>query len=124
MERKKVSVTKENLAHHQEMERKKVSVTKENLVLEDLAHHQEMERKKVSVTKENLVLQKKIILNQPVSQIIQNTLEKKHLKAHLLVERKKAPVLMVRRSLRVEVIDPKALPSKNIVKKELKSKIF
>ena len=115
------------------MERKKVSVTKENLVLEinqnplvteDLVHHQEMERKKVSVTKENLVLQKKITRNQQDSQIIQNTLEKKHLKVHLLVERKKALVLMERRSLKVEVIDLKALPSKNIVKKELKSKIF
>ena len=148
MERKKVSVTKENLvleinqnhlvmedlAHHQEMERKKVSVTKENLVLEinqnhlvmeDLAHHQEMERKKVSVTKENLVLQKKITRNQQASQIIQNILEKKHLKVHPLVERKKALlVLMERRSLKVEVTDLKALPSKNIVKKELKSKIF
>ena len=147
MERKKVLVIKENLvleinqnhlvmedlAHHQEMERKKVLVIKENLVLEinqnhlimeDLAHHQEMERKKVLVTKENLVLQRKITRNQQASQIIQNTLEKKHLKAHLLVERKKALVLMERRSLKVEVIDLKALPSKNIVKKELKSKIF
>ena len=58
------------------------------------------------------------------SQIIQNTLEKKHLKVHQLVERKKALVLMERRSLKAEVIDLKALPSKNIVKKELKSKIF
>jgi len=40
------------------------------------------------------------------------------------VERKKVLVLMERRSLKVEVIDLKALPSKNIVKKELKSKIF
>ena len=31
---------------------------------------------------------------------------------------------MERRSLKVEVIDLKALPSKNTVKKELKSKIF
>ena len=76
------------------------------------------------VIKENLVLQKKITQNQLVLQIIQNTLEKKHLKAHLLVEKKKALVLMERRSLKVEVIDLKALPSKNIVKKELKSKIF
>ena len=81
----------EDLTDHQEMERKKVSVTKENLVLainqnplamEDLTDHQEMERKKVSVTKENLVLQKKITRNQQDSQIIQNTLEKKHRKAH------------------------------------------
>jgi hypothetical protein len=40
------------------------------------------------------------------------------------VEKKKALVLMERRSLKAEVIDLKALPSKNIVKKELKSKIF
>ena len=33
-------------------------------------------------------------------------------------------VLMERRSLKVEVTDPKALPSKNTVKKELKSKTF
>ena len=92
--------------------------------MEDLNDHQEMERKKVSVTKENLVLQKKITQNQQDLQIIQNTLEKKHLKAHQLVEKKKALVLMERRSLKAEVIDLKALPSKNIVKKELKSKIF
>ena len=147
MERKKVLVTKENLvleinqnhlvmedlAHHQEMERKKVLVTKENLVLEinqnhlvmeDLAHHQEMERKKVLVTKENLVLLKKMTRNQQASQIILNILEKKHLKVHQLVEKKKALVLMERRSLKVEVTDLKALPSKNTVKKELKSKTF
>ena len=147
MERKKVLVIKENLVlvinqnhlvmedlvHHQEMERKKVLVTKENLVLvinqnhlvmEDLVHHQEMERKKVLVIKENLVLLKKMTRNQQASQIILNTLEKKHLKVHQLVERKKALVLMERRSLKVEVTDLKALPSKNIVKKELKSKIF
>jgi hypothetical protein len=76
-----------------------------------------MERKKVLVTKENLVLQKKIVQNQQASQIIQNTLEKKHLKVHQLLEKKKALVLMERRSLKAEVIDLKALPSKNIVKK-------
>ena len=37
---------------------------------------------------------------------------------------KKALVLMERRSLKVEVTDLKALPSKNTVKKELKSKTF
>ena len=83
-----------------------------------------MERKKVSVTKENLVLQKKITRNLLVSQIIQNILEKKHLKVHPLVERKKALVLMEKRSLKVEATDLKASPSKNIVKKELKSKTF
>ena len=62
--------------------------------------------------------------NQQASQIIQNILEKKHLKVHLLVERKKALVLMEKRSLKAEVIDLKPLPSKNTVKKELKSKTF
>ena len=97
-------------------------INQKPLVLEDLVHHQEMERKKVSVTKENLVLGTN--QNQQDSQIIQNTLEKKRLKVHLLVEIKKAIVLMERRSLKAEVIDLKALPSKNIVKKELRSKIF
>jgi hypothetical protein len=32
--------------------------------------------------------------------------------------------LMERRSLKAEVTDPKTLPSKNTVKKELKPKIF
>src|SRR5210317_2669183 len=104
--------------------KKNHSVKENPLVMEDLIDHQEMERKKVSGTKENLVLQKKITRNQQDLQIIQNTLEKKHLKVHLLVERKKALVLMERRSLKAEVIDLKVLPSKNIVKKELKSKIF
>ena len=62
--------------------------------------------------------------NQQASQIILNILEKKHLKAHHRVEKKKALVLMERRSLKVEAIDLKALPSKNIVKKELKFKTF
>jgi hypothetical protein len=43
---------------------------------------------------------------------------------HQEMERKKVLVLMERRSLKVEVIGPKALPSKNIAKKEPKSKIF
>ena len=75
-----------------------------------------MERKKVLVTKENLVLLKKMTRNQLVSQIIQNILEKKHLKVHQLVERKKALVLMERRSLKAEVTDLKVSLSKNIVK--------
>jgi len=87
-------------------------------VMEDLTDHQEMERKKVSVTKENLALQKRITRNQQDSQIIQNILEKKHLKVHLLVEKKKVLVLMERKSLKAEVIDLKPSPSKNIVKKE------
>jgi len=90
----------------------------------DQVHHQEMERKKVLVIRENLVLLKKKIRNQLVSQTIQNTSEKKHLKVHQLVERKKALVLMERKSLKAEVIDLKALPSKNTVKRELKPKIF
>ena len=97
-------------------------INQNHLVTEDLAHPQEMERKKVLVTKESLVLV--INQNQQASQIIQNTLEKKHLKLHQLVERKKALVLMERRSLKAEVIDLKASPSKNTAKKELKSKIF
>ena len=78
----------------------------------------------VLTTRENLVLLKKTIQNQQVSQIILNTLEKKHLKVHQRVERKKAPVLMERRSLKAEVIDLKISPSKNIVKKKLKPKTF
>ena len=66
---------------------------------------------------------KKMTRNQLVSQIIQNTLGKKHLKVHQLVERKKALVLMERRSLKAEVIDLKALPLRNIVKKETNLKI-
>jgi hypothetical protein len=81
-------------------------------------------RKKVSVIKENLVLLKKMTRNQQALQIILNILEKKHLKVHQRAEKKKALVLMERRSLKVEVTDPKALPSKNTVKKELKSKTF
>ena len=65
-----------------------------------------------------------MLRNLLVSQIIQNTLEKKHLKVHLLMEKKKALVLMERRSLKAEVIDLKVSPSKNIVKKELKPKTF
>ena len=87
LEMKKNFLAKEDLIDHQEMERKKVSVTKENLVLvtsqnhlvtEDLIDHQEMERKKVSVTKENLVLVTS--QNHLVLQITQNILEKNHLK--------------------------------------------
>jgi hypothetical protein len=83
-----------------------------------------MERKKVLVIKENLVLLKKINQNQLVSPIILNTLEKKHLKIHLIVEIVKVQDLVAKKSLKTEVLDLKVLPSKNIVKKELKSKIF
>ena len=115
------------------MEKEKALAIKENLVLEinqnllvkeDPKDHQEMEKEKALAIKENLVLQKKTTQNQLVLQIIQNTLEKKHLKAHLLVEKEKALVLMERRGLKVEVIDLKALPLKNIAKKDLKLKIF
>jgi ribosomal protein L39E len=94
----------------------------QNLAMVDQAHHQEMERKKVLATKENLALA--INQNQPVSQIILNTLEKKHLKIHLIVEIVKVQALVGKKSLKTEVIDLKVSPSKNIVKKELKSKIF
>jgi hypothetical protein len=83
-----------------------------------------MVRKKVLVIKGNLVLLKEKTRNQLVSQIIQNTLEKKHLKVHQLTGIKKVLVLMERRSLKAEVTDPKASPSKNIVKSEPKFKIF
>ena len=104
------------------MERKKVSVTKANLALEDLVHHQEMERKKVSVTKANLALL--INQNRLVLQITLNTLAKKQLKIHQIVKIVKVQALVERRNLKVEVIDLKALHSKNTAKKELKSKIF
>ena len=94
------------------------------LAKEDPIDHQGMERKKVLDTKENLVLQKKMSLNQQASQITRNTLEKKYLKVHPLVEREKTLVLIERESLRVEVIDLKVSPSKNIVKKEQKFKTF
>jgi len=100
-----------------------LEINQNHLVMEDLAHHQEMVRRKVLVIKENLVLLKKMNPNQRVLQIILNILEKKHLKVHQQVEKKKALVLMERRNLKVEVTDLKASPSKNIVKKELKSRI-
>ena len=101
-----------------------MAINQNHLAMEDLAHHQEMERKKVLAIKENLVLLKKMTRNQLASQTTLNTLEKKYLKVHQLVEIKKALVLMERKSLKVEVTDLKALPSKNTVKKELKSKTF
>ena len=95
-----------------------------HLVTADQVHHQETVRKKVLVTKVNLVLLKEKTRNQLVSQIIQNTLEKKHPKFHQQVGIKKVLVLMERRSLKAEMTDLKASPSKSIVKKDLKSKIF
>ena len=99
-------------------------VTNQNLVMVDQAHQQEMERKKVLATKENLASLKKINQNQLVSQIILSTLKKKHLKIRLIVEIVKAQALAEKKSLKTEVLDLKVSPSKNIVKKELKSKIF
>jgi len=60
--------------------------------------------------------------NQLVSQIIQNTLEKTFESSPTSGE-KKALALMERRSLKAEVIDLKALPLRNIVKKETNLKI-
>ena len=94
------------------------------MVKEDLIDHQEMERRKALAIKENLVLQKKIIQNQLVLQITQNTLAKKHLKIHHLVQIKKTLALVEKRSLKAETTDLKVLPSKNIVKKELNLKTF
>ena len=115
------------------MGRKKVLDLKENLVLEtnqnqqvmeDQIHHQEMGRKKVLDLKENLVSSKKIIRNQVALQITQSILERNRLKIFQMKGRKKTLALKERKSLKAEVTDLKALPLKNIVKKELKSKIF
>ena len=145
MVRKKVLVIKESLvlvisqnhlatvdpAHHQEMVRKKVLVIKESLVLVisqnhlatvDPAHHQEMVRKKVLVIKESLVL----VISQNHLATVDPAHHQEMVRKKVLVIKgiKKAPVMMERRSLKVEAIDLKTLPSKSIVKKELKSKIF
>ena len=82
----------------------------------DQVHHQEMERKKVLGIKANLVLV--INLNQPDLQIIQNTSERKSMKIHPIIQKKKALVLMEKKSLKAEVTDLKVSLSKNIVKKE------
>jgi hypothetical protein len=80
-----------------------------------------MERKKVVVTKENLVMVKKITRNQLASLIIQSILEKNH----QVVQRvKKILLLKERKNLKAGVTDLKTLPLKNIVKKELRLKIF
>ena len=104
------------------MERKKVSVLKENQVLE--INHQEMERKKVSVLRENQVSQKKMTENHLALQTIQSTLEKNSQKIYLLMEKKKVLVLKVRKNLKAEIVDLKILHLKNIVKRELNLKIF
>ena len=87
----------------------------------DQVHHQEMERKKVLVTKENLVMVKKITRNQLASLIIQSILEKNHQAVQRV---KKILLLKERKNLKAGVTDLKTLPLKNIVKKELRLKIF
>ena len=120
-------MAKEDQIDHQEMERKKVLALKENLISEinqnllakeDQIDHQEMVRKKVLALKENLILLKKIIQDQLVLQIIQNTLEKKHLKIHQIVKTKETLDLKGKRNLKVELIDLKALHLKDTVKRE------
>ena len=115
------------------MERKKVLVLKGNQVSEinlnllekiDQIDLQEMERKKVLVLKGNQVLQKKKRQNQLVLQTTQSILEKNRQKIFLLVMKKKALDLRVRKNLKVEIADLKTLALKNTVKKELNLKIF
>ena len=117
----------------QEMERKKVLVLKGNQVSEinlnllvkiDQIDLQEMERKKVLVLKGNQVLLKKKRQNQLDLQTTQSTLEKNRQKIFLLVMKKKALDLRVRKNLKVEIADLKTLALKNTVKKELNLKIF
>jgi len=87
-------------------------------------NHQEMERKKVSGLKGNQVLLKKMKQNQLVLQTTQSTLGKNHQKVFLLMMKKKALDLRVRKNLKVEIADLKTLALKNTVKKELNLKIF
>ena len=92
---------------------------------EDQIDHQEIEMKKDLVLKERKIsLKKKMSQNLLVSQITQNTLEKSHQKSHQAMKKKKAKVLKERKNLKVEIIDLRALPSKNIVQKDKKSKYF
>ena len=65
-----------------------------------------------------------MIQNLLASQTTQNILEENHLIILQMKERKKVLVLKERKNLKVEMIDLKVLHSKNIVKKELKSKTF
>jgi hypothetical protein len=83
-----------------------------------------MERRKVLVLKENQVLQKKMIQSLLDLQITQSILEKNLQRTHLLIRKKKALHLGVKKNLKVETVDLKTLPLKNIVKKELILKIF
>ena len=104
------------------MERRKVLVLKENQVSK--IDPQEMERRKVLVLKKNQVLQKKIIQNLLDLQITQSILEKNLQRTLLLTQKKKVLDLRVKKNLKVETVDLKILPLKNIVKKELIPKIF
>ena len=83
-----------------------------------------MERKKVLVLKGNQVLQKKKRQNQLALQTTQSILEKNRQKIFLLVMKKKALDLRVRKNLKVEIVDLKTSALKNTVKKELNLKIF
>ena len=62
--------------------------------------------------------------NQLVLQTTQSTLEKNRQKIFLLMMKKKALDLRVRKNLKVEIADLKTLALKNTVKKELNLKIF
>ena len=118
------------------MERKKVLVLKGNQVLE--INHQEMEKKKVLSFKgkssfrdkssrdgrKKVLLKKKLDQNQLVLQTTQSTLEKNRQKIFLLMMKKKALDLRVRKNLKAEIVDLKTLALKNTVKKELNLKIF
>ena len=118
---------------HLEMERKKFWLSRENLVLEinqnlsakvDQIDHLEMERKKVLVIKGKSSFIKKNdskpagFTNNP------KYFGRKTSENTSVDSEKKILLLKERRNLRVEVIDQKTLLLKNIVKKELKSKIF
>ena len=59
-----------------------------------------------------------------VLQIIQSISTENPQKIHLQTQRKKVLVLKERKNLKVEITDLKTLALKNIVKKELDSKIF
>ena len=57
-------------------------------------------------------------------QITLTILEKNPQRKHLLIKKKKALDLRVKKNLKVEIADLKTLPLKNIGKKELIPKIF
>ena len=94
------------------------------LVKIDQIDLQETERKKVLVLKGNQVLLKEMSQNQLVLQTTRSTLEKNCQKIFLLMMKKKALDLRVRKNLKVEIADLKTLALKNTVKKELNLKIF